>query len=256
MPCADIFLWLLLLVPHHQAYSVVPYTHVCQTFPFCYQQLSGRWVPQQPAPLKPTASSVSPSDLQTRKGSSKTDCWLPSTYCRPLPSSTLASVEADSATSCQDLCAAREDCLFFTFLRHRGVPTCSLLSSCSQGSRCTVGENCASGPPRCSCPRLQRTGEDPTVRYTRWTCGDLDPYTTDIPSDTTCTSTCPAWLGFRGQALALTSTCQADRKWSYTLPSNKRGRALETYATPDQPDSVCGCKVCGVRCKVRVDVRE
>ena len=91
------------------------------------------------------------AELSLRSSSS---CWFPDTYCRPSPSNLLATGNATTASKCQALncltscvlwscyvsiyvncqgeCNNTEGCVFFTFLRHRGEPQCSLLSSCTR----------------------------------------------------------------------------------------------------------------------------
>ena len=87
------------------------------------------------------------AELSLRSSSS---CWFPDTYCRPSPSNLLATGNETTAGKCQVLncltrcslvmlhvncqgeCNNTEGCVFFTFLRHRGEPQCSLLSSCTR----------------------------------------------------------------------------------------------------------------------------
>jgi len=89
------------------------------------------------------------------------------------------------------------------------------------------------------------------VRYSSWTCeGDLNPYETDIPSGTKCTTSCPAWRGLGDEPLVLESTCVEGNQWTSTRPSQPFGvRALPyvtpIYNTPDMEDMVCGCQDVG-----------
>ena len=87
-----------------------------------------------------------------------------------------------------------------------------------RATRCSVGESCASGPPRCSCKALEGIKERRAgVRYSSWTCeGDLNPYETDIPSGTKCTTSCPAWRGLGDEPLVLESTCVEGNQWTST----------------------------------------
>ena len=121
-----------------------------------------------------------------------------------------------------------------------------------RATRCSVGESCASGPPRCSCKALEGIKERRAgVRYSSWTCeGDLNPYETDIPSGTKCTTSCPAWRGLGDEPLVLESTCVEGNQWTSTRPSQPFGvRALPyvtpIYNTPDMEDMVCGCQDVG-----------
>lgn len=89
------------------------------------------------------------------------------------------------------------------------------------------------------------------MRYSSWTCeGDLNPYETDIPSGTKCTTSCPAWRGLGDEPLVLESTCVEGNQWTSTRPSQPFGvRALPyvtpIYNTPDMEDMVCGCQDVG-----------
>ena len=96
---------------------------------------------------------------------SSSSCWFPNTYCRPSPSNLVLTGEATSAADCQEECGDTQGCEFFTFLRHRGSPQCSLLSSCTRyhlrakfflavqcwplvrATRCHVADSCVSGGP-------------------------------------------------------------------------------------------------------------
>jgi len=86
------------------------------------------------------------------------------------------------------------------------------------------------------------------VRYTSWKCGDIDPYNSDIPTGTTCTTTCPAWRGLE----VLESTCVEGNQWTNTKvqwesPVGFRALPYATtiYNTPDMDDMVCGCRDLG-----------
>ena len=68
-----------------------------------------------------------------------TPCWLPDTYCTARPSNTLATREVDTAALCQEECAKKEGCTYFTFTKRRGKSSCSLLSECTISARCEVG---------------------------------------------------------------------------------------------------------------------
>ena len=90
---------------------------------------------------------------------SSSSCWFPNTYCRPSPSNLVLTGEAKTAADCQEECGDTQGCEFFTFLRHRGSPQCSLLSSCTRyqrvsgssvqfsvrAKRCHVADSCVSG---------------------------------------------------------------------------------------------------------------
>jgi len=89
------------------------------------------------------------------------------------------------------------------------------------------------------------------VRYSSWGCeGSLNPYDSEIPSSTRCTTTCPAWRGLGDEPLVLESTCVEGNEWTTTRPSQSPGfRALPyattIYNTPDMDDMVCGCQDVG-----------
>jgi len=240
----------LLLLPH-----CLNGLHICPTFPYCALQPSGLWS-SLPILFKPPVNvapvlRVTPEPMPR----SSSSCWFPNTYCRPSPSNLVLTGEAKTAADCQEECGDTQGCEFFTFLRHRGSPQCSLLSSCTRANRCSVGESCASGPPRCSCNSLDRSSQtrEEGVRYALWECdGDINPYDSDIPSGTKCTTTCPAWRGLEDEPLVLESTCVEGSQWTSTRPSDSDLPVLRVspyattiYNTPDMDDMVCGCQNVG-----------
>ena len=120
------------------------------------------------------------------------------------------------------------------------------------------------------------------MRYAFWECdGDINPYDSDIPSGTKCTTTCPAWRGFEDDPLVLESTCVEGNQWTSTrptlvpstkptfrpivsptprptgpqrpIPTSTQGPPLTRvlpyattiYNTPDMEDMVCGCQNVG-----------
>ena len=170
----------LLLLPH-----CLNGLHICPTFPYCALQPSGLWS-SLPMLFKPpvdvlpvlrvslittlcqiifrdtakktlTLCQVTPEPLPR----SSSSCWFPNTYCRPSPSNLVLTGEATTAADCQEECGDTQGCEFFTFLRHRGSPQCSLLSSCTRyqrvsgssvqfsvrATRCHVVDSCVSGGP-------------------------------------------------------------------------------------------------------------
>ena len=92
------------------------------------------------------------------------------------------------------------------------------------------------------------------MRYTSWKCeGGINPYNSDIPTGTTCTTTCPAWRGLGGEPFVLESTCVEGNQWTNTKTLTQgltpAFRALPyattIYNTPDMDDMVCGCRDLG-----------
>ena len=95
------------------------------------------------------------------------------------------------------------------------------------------------------------------MRYTSWKCdGGINPYISDIPTGTKCTTTCPAWRE------TLESRCVAGNQWTKTIgtkpstgvqpPSVESSAAFRAlpyattiYNTPDMEDMVCGCQDLG-----------
>ena len=146
-----------------------------------------------------------------------------------------------------------DDCIYITIICFVGIFFVKVFKLYDRrATRCSVGESCASGPPRCSCKALEGIKERRAgVRYSSWTCeGDLNPYETDIPSGTKCTTSCPAWRGLGDEPLVLESTCVEGNQWTSTRPSQPFGvRALPyvtpIYNTPDMEDMVCGCQDVG-----------
>ena len=91
------------------------------------------------------------------------------------------------------------------------------------------------------------------MRYAFWKCDeDINPYDSDIPSGTKCTTTCPAWRGLEDNPLVLESTCVEGNQWTSTRPSELDPLltrvlpyATTIYNTPDMEDMVCGCQNVG-----------
>ena len=89
------------------------------------------------------------------------------------------------------------------------------------------------------------------MRYASWNCeGEINPYESEIPSGTKCTTTCPAWRGLADQPLVLESTCLEGNQWTSTRPSLSDLPALRVlpyaiYNTPEMDDMVCGCENVG-----------
>ena len=91
------------------------------------------------------------------------------------------------------------------------------------------------------------------MRYALWKCdGDINPYESDIPSGTKCTTTCPAWRGLEDEPLVLESTCVEGNQWTSTRPSDSDLPVLRVspyattiYNTPVMDDMVCGCQNVG-----------
>ena len=196
--------------------------------------------------------SYTVSSLQKDLGGRSSDCWFKDHYCRSDASNVLQKLSLENSEACQAKCQALDGCLFFTFHKTRGRGQCYLLNQCGIHSRCSSKANCASGRKTCTstCPKLDfDPKEDPNILHARWSCmDDINPYTTRIPVGTVCSTTCPAWKGPGEKPLSVQSTCLESGKWSQTQPSAGRSLAYAgsgSYATPDQPDMVCGCQDVG-----------
>ena len=184
------------------------------------------------------------NSLQKDVSEKSSACWFKDHYCRSDASNTLQKLSLDNPEACQAKCQALDECLFFTFHKTRGRGQCYLLSECSIDVRCPSKEDCASGHKTCTCPPLELDPEDTTkFQYARWQCeGGVNPYTTHIPVGTVCSTTCPSWKD------PVKSTCLQNGKWSPSQPSSARNLGYAgsaSYATPDQPDMVCGCQEVG-----------
>ena len=141
-----------------------------------------------------------------------------------------------------------DNCLFFTFHRSRGQGSCYLLDQCSVAPEwCPSADDCASGHKTCTCPKLDRKPEDnDKVQYARWTCGDLNPYTTPIPVGTVCSTACASWKGPGGRSLTVQSTCLPAGRWSSAQPSSGRNLGYAgSFSSPDEEDMTCGCQDIG-----------
>ena len=184
----------------------------------------------------------------------RSKCHFTDTFCKP-DASVLVAVDnaATSPETCHKSCQNNNACKFFTFLQHRGIPSCSLLSSCTfstsswagPDTSCPGGAKCASGPKTCECAKLARNppNDSNITVFAHWTCGDLDPYYNAIPSGTVCQSSCDFPL--YGSAFTMESECLRDGSWTPAISKNPSGRinysTYSTYPTPDQKDTACGC---------------
>jgi len=215
-----------------RSFLLVPYSNnfVCQTFPFCYQDLlTGRW-------NRLVYTSISGRVVENPSSS----CWIAGAFCRSDASVGKASLEAESPEDCQNLCANDKSCSIFSFHKVRGEGVCSLLSSCRVTTPCAEGQSCVTGKATCECPKLNYLpGNKDSLEYSRWTCdGDRNPYSSSIPAGTTCETFCPTWAN-----PILKSTCQIDGTWSPTTGGvvSKASPYSSSFPTPDQPDLECGC---------------
>jgi len=221
-------------------------TYICPTFPFCSLDApSGRWMTpslHHNSIMIPSASS----DLLSREAQDDS-CWYENGYCQVTRQTTVSTESVSTAEECSDLCLAEDECEHFTFLHHRGTPTCSLLRSCETFTpQCPTTEGCVSGPKICSCSSIAsfKTEEDITKEYARWECGEVDPYTSSIPLGTVCTVSCPTW-----KEVTFQSQCMRGGTWTPSTPTTSSvslGYSATTVVnTPDQEDMVCGCREIG-----------
>ena len=208
---------------------------MCPTFPFCFQQLeTGVW---KSLPGKNELNSTAVSTLPRDARVESSECWLNGYFCRFDSSNMITSIELDTAEECNIKCVEEDACKVFSFHETRGQGSCSLLKECLVNRKCTEAEHCANGPKTCSCPKLEYLpGNKDSTQYARWTCGDHDPYTTEIPVGTTCSTTCAAW-----KESTIKSTCLKNGKWSATALLSYSA----SYPTPEQPDMECGCQEVG-----------
>ena len=138
------------------------------------------------------------------------DCQLSSHLCKPSSLSLVKTVmNIASVTGCQELCAKDESkkCKFVTFTNFRNIATCHLLAHCddkvgttfyiyififsSQLPPCYSLADCSSAPASCDaktrpkqCAKLEVQGPEEV----KWNCGDINPYHSDIPAGTVCTT--------------------------------------------------------------------
>jgi len=233
------FLSILCIVGNAQSFLLVsnsigiPTTYVCPSFPFCYQDLrTGLWK-KDPTNLGTSARVIE---------SSSSACLRRGVYCRSVASTRIKTLEADNPEQCKARCKEDSECSIFSFHKFRGVGVCALLSSCEVSTPCAEEESCAIGRATCQCPALKYLpGTKDSVEYARWTCREVDPYSSNIPEGTTCTASCPTW-----KFSALQSTCLPDGSWSQTVTSSGRTFTYSSpFPTPDQPDLECGCEDIG-----------
>ena len=235
-------LWLTTTESLHILPHLSPsHAYVCPTFPFCYQaRETGAWkIFPAPDGPKETTNILKNVDIQS------SDCLYHGYYCRSDASNLFKEIAVDGWEECQEECEAEAECLFFSFHETRGQPHCSLLrTQCLVRTGCTAQQKCVTGKSSCSCPKIEYIpGEKSSSEYSRWTCGEVDPYSTDIPVGTTCSVTCASW-----KDPSLQSTCLTNWKRSTTSPKDSKSISLlyaAPYPTPDQPDMECGCEAIG-----------
>merc|ERR1719233_2462350 len=235
---------LLIFVQYSTSYLIMPatphmqYQHsiICPTYPFCYQDTAGVWksIPDARPRFQPF--------LQRDVDVESSDCWMNGYFCRSDASNLIETAESESAEDCQEKCKDEEGCKHFSFHITRGQGQCSLLSSCQVITECLDVANCVAGRKTCDCPALDYLpGTKDSTEYARWSCGDIDPYSSSIPVGTTCSVSCASWA-----ESPLESTCLKNGKWSPTVsPARRSLTYLAPYPTPDQPDMVCGCEEVG-----------
>merc|ERR1712013_77314 len=234
---------LLCLVQCSTSYHVmsvtphIQYHHstICATYPFCYQNTAGDWKPL------PYASPRFQPLLQRDVAVESSECWMNGYFCRSDASNLIETVGSESAEECQGKCEGEEGCEHFSFHITRGQGQCSLLSSCQVITECLDVASCVTGRKTCDCPALDYLpGTKDSTEYARWSCGDIDPYSSSIPVGTTCSVSCASWA-----ESPLQSTWVKNGKWSATTSPVRSLTYLAPYPTPDQPDMVCGCQDVG-----------
>ena len=248
-PTQALFLVLLALLTATRCLHLLPPTpyqqpsYICETYPDCYlDQETGLWKSVAPESYYHNTTS----NLQREAGGKSSECWFSEHFCRSYASNLIEKLSLDKPEDCQAKCKAHDDCLFFTFHKARGQSQCSLLSECTIDnidSRCPSTEDCLSGPKTCSCPPLNLDPEESNkTKFARWSCDNknINPYESAIPVGTICSATCPAWKA------PVQSTCLQNGHWSPTQPSSGRSLGYAgLYATPDEPDILCGCQEVG-----------
>jgi len=232
--------------------SVLPW-HVCPTFPHCaLDQATGVWYSDLAASLygnggashllQKAEDSVQGSKIFRDSDKSFEKCMFAEEYC-----STRDTIEThgldvvDSTSACQQHCADNDDCQFWTFLQLRGKHSCSLLKECSAKSKCQKKSLCASGPKKCTCPALEKTGEDD--KHARWNCG-VSAYDMEIEVGAKCTATCGNWRNAGNEVIVVESECLLGGDWSTTKAITGQSVAYDNFyywAKPNEEDMKCGC---------------
>merc|ERR1711962_31317 len=227
-----------LLLHFSHSFLMLPYsplTYICPTFPHCsLQTSSGHWIPSSMTPK--------PSELVFRE-TQDNSCWYEEGYCEVTRKNTVSTETVQTAEDCSKICTEKTECKYFTFLHHRGRPTCSLITHCDTFiPQCPSTQGCVSGPKLCSCPAIERfkTDDDDSKEYARWECGDLNPYTSSVPVGTVCSVSCPIW-----KEVTFQSKCMRGGTWTPSTPSTHTvslGYSTTTVVnSPDQEDMECGC---------------
>ena len=192
----------------------------------------------------PRTSSAIWSPLLRDLSDKSTECWMNGYFCRSDASTLVTTEESESAEDCQEKCKEDDECNYFSFHLTRGRGLCSLLRSCLVPSQCSSEAKCVTGSKTCDCPSLSYLpGSKDSTQYARWSCGDIDPYSSSVPVGTTCSASCSSWPDS-----PLQSTCLRNGRWSPTVALSSPRTILPylaPYPTPDQPDMVCGCQEVG-----------
>jgi len=174
------------------------------------------------------------------------------------PNDVLYNTFEKQMTACQAECVANTDiiCSHFSVFTSRSIPTCYLLTDCDSSTTpaCLELGTCNSGPKDCAsnfnCPVLTAPA---TGDYIPWQCdGDVNPYTQQIPEDTTCFLSCKSWVTTEGVPAQVTSSCvkgSTEGEWTASAINGAAEAdvpALTGAALP-QPDAetqiACTCAI-------------
>jgi len=176
------------------------------------------------------------------------NCTIYEHYCYPTAHDLIEQVDGEvkDYMDCKGYCKEHKDCNYFTFLKHRGIASCFLLSGCNeQKPKCIPKHACMSGRKNCGigsfCKKLEHHS---TTEHSRWRCEDVNPYDERIPAGTPCHTWCPSWKNKEGKQITAKSSCMANGSWSPTVsfPGGELEFGPDKLPSPDDKDPPCHCQ--------------
>jgi len=236
----------------HPTYTARLPWHVCASFPYCVlDHQTGLWY-SEPIQYNNNNNNNNNNIAEERQISQReqnelSKCSYEEEYCNTSEYIERYQFEEDESPSdCQEHCEENASCNYWTILTLRGSTTCYLLTECSAKEKCPNTDSCSSGPKKCTCPALVKTGGDESDdSYARWSCGEGLSYGEEIPVGTKCTTTCDSWRDAQNGRVTVESYCLLGGDWSITRSITRSFSGYNAYssawAKPNEEDMQCGC---------------
>merc|ERR1711936_1530042 len=231
--------------------------HVCPSFPHCaLDKRTGLWYSDPALSVQTLSNNNNIKNIHTiaeeqqisqREQNELDKCSYEEEYCNTSEYIEKYQFEEDESLSdCRERCEENASCNYWTILTLRGSTTCYLLTECSAKEKCPNTDSCSSGPKKCTCPALVKTGGDESDdSYARWSCGEGLSYGEEIPVGTRCTATCDSWRYAQNGRVTVESYCLLGGDWSNTryITSSISGYNgySSVWAKPNEGDMQCGC---------------